>query len=146
MAKRYTKSCKYSLFKGASNKCNKAQFALFEQLKSVLNKNFGESPVWSFAAGICVFRAYQANKCSIGGIGTLIAWIVAYPQDMIKTRVQVSATRLSIAECSREIYNKGGLPGFFKGLSPCLLRAVVTGATRYVVYEKLQALIGGDKY
>jgi len=45
-------------------------------------------------------------------------------------------------ESTREIYRAGGFGGFWKGISPALFRAVVTGSTRFIAYDKCQELIG----
>lgn len=49
-------------------------------------------------------------------------------------------------ECTKQIYREGGILHFYKGLAPCLIRAVVTGTTRYLAYEKCQKMLGGGKY
>lgn len=108
-----------------------ANFGLYEESKRLLNLNFGKSHFWSFVAG---------------GIATVGSWTLIYPFDTIKTRIQCSYTPLSITECSRQLYREGGLKQFFKGLSPCLIRAVFTGTTRYLAYEKCQKWLGGGKY
>jgi len=103
------------------------QFAVFEGSKEAINSKLEESSFSSFVAG---------------GFSVLLAWIVAYPQDTIKTKIQCSKTELGMIECTKEIYKTTGFAGFWKGLSPCLLRAIVTGATRYIAYDKCQELIG----
>lgn len=109
-----------------------AQFATFEWSKNFINKQYGEeTPVSSFLAG---------------GLAVVLAWIVAYPQDTIKTRIQCSKTPMSNMESMREIYRTGGMGGFWKGISPCLIRAVVTGATRFIAYDKCQELIGNKHH
>jgi len=108
-----------------------AQFAAFEWSKTMVNKHYGEGPVSSLVAG---------------GLAVLLAWIVAYPQDTIKTRIQCARVPMTNIESAKEIYRTGGFGGFWKGISPCLLRAVVTGATRFIAYDKCQELIGAKKH
>ena len=52
---------------------------------------------------------------------------------------------MSIMESTTEIYKAGGFGGFWKGISPALLRAVVTGATRFIAYDTCQELIGNKR-
>lgn len=72
--------------------------------------------------------------------------MLIYAPDTIKTRIQCSEAKLSVMECTRQIYREGGILQFYKGLAPCLIRAVVTGTTRYLAYEKCQKMLGGGKY
>jgi len=106
------------------------QFATFEYTKRIVSQQFGESSMTSFLSG---------------GFAVLVAWIFAYPQDTIKTRIQCSRVPMSIMQSTSEIYKAGGFGGFWKGISPALLRAVVTGATRFIAYDKCQELIGNKR-
>jgi len=107
-----------------------AQFAIFEITKQALVPTFGSTPVTSFAAG---------------AFAVLSSWIISYPQDVIKTRIQASRRKTKITEAMREIYSVRGFRGFWKGLSPCILRAVITGAVRFVSYEKCQEFLSGSE-
>jgi solute carrier family 25 carnitine/acylcarnitine transporter 20/29 len=109
-----------------------AQFAMFEAAKQALEPVFGSSPITSFGAG---------------ALAVLSSWVISYPQDVIKTRIQCSRKKTKIKEAMREIYSIRGLKGFWKGLSPCIMRAVITGAVRFVSYEKCQEFLSGsEKY
>jgi len=100
-----------------------AQYGIFEVTKTQINRTLGESGLSSFLAG---------------AVATVCGWICAYPQDIVKTRIQYSPVPMGIVECSKDIYKRAGFGGFWKGISPCLMRAVVTGATRFIVYDKIQ--------
>jgi len=77
-----------------------------------------------------------------GALSVTLAWTSTYPQDTIKTKIQCAKNKLRIMDCTKEIYQNTGIKGFFKGLSPCLLRALVTGSMRYLVFDKCQELTG----
>ncbi|KAL5271963.1 hypothetical protein ACHWQZ_G000230 [Mnemiopsis leidyi] len=56
-----------------------------------------------------------------GGVGGTLSWGLSYPIDVVKSRVQVGV--LSPWSTVRDIYSELGLRGFFRGITPCLIRA-----------------------
>lgn len=104
------------------------QFAIFEKVKEFVRIRFGDSSLSSFIAG---------------GASLLTVWALGHPIDTLKTRIQCAETKMGIVECSKEIYRTSGVKGFFKGLQPCLLRALVTGSMRFIVFDKCLELAGG---
>lgn len=84
----------------------------------------------------------------MGPIAALNSWIVSYPQDVIKTRIQIEPAgtykshRLipdgGFIDCSKHIYRNTGMKGFIIGLYPCLLRAALADGIGIVIYEKTQ--------
>ena len=73
---------------------------------------------------------------SLAGIGF---WFGGYPFDVIKSRIQADDINnrkyKSILDAFRKIKNECGYAGFYKGLTPCLLRAPLTGALTFLTYE-----------
>ena len=69
-----------------------------------------------------------------GGIAATIATIVTHPQDLIKTRLQITpldANKSSLQICKEvmtKILKEEGLKGFYKGLMPRLLRRPLSNA------------------
>ena len=69
----------------------------------------------------------------VGSVASVAGWLLSYPQDVIKTKLQVESVGRykswkwlpdgGILDCSRDILSKRGWAGFFAGLSPCLVRA-----------------------
>lgn len=72
----------------------------------------------------------RENNISIfisGSIAGANSWLLTYPFDTIKTRIQNESSKSII-----EAYNKGYL---FKGLSFCLMRAFLVNGINFSIYE-----------
>ena len=66
--------------------------------------------------------------CITGGISGTAAWVVTYPFDVVKSRLQTDGVDgkqqyNGIVDCARKSYNREGLKVFVRGLSTCLVRA-----------------------
>uniref|UniRef100_A0A6B2LDL2 Mitochondrial carrier protein n=1 Tax=Arcella intermedia TaxID=1963864 RepID=A0A6B2LDL2_9EUKA len=72
-----------------------------------------------------------------GGTAGALSWAAIYPVDVIKTRMQTTSQFSSTAQCVRHVWHNEGLPAFFKGLTPCLVRSFPVNATVFWVYEFL---------
>ena len=96
-----------------------------------------------------------SGRVLLGGtVAGCIAWVASYPPDYIKTQIQAHPvvkwnyihTELRIARPPRVrdvasvTIQKYGLCGFFRGLSPCLLRAVPVNMTNFWIYETVLQL------
>jgi len=69
-----------------------------------------------------------------GGTAGIISWVFTYPQDVIKTRLQLDGmgktTYQGAVDCARCIYKNEGMRGYFKGLNATIVRAFpCNGAT-----------------
>lgn len=93
----------------------------------------------SFAAYFGVHNYLEKKgygQIAAGGFAGMAAWIACYPQDVVKTWYQASST--TILNCITEIYKKNGVKGYFKGLTPALLRAFPANAVTFWVFENTQ--------
>ena len=75
------------------------------------------------------------NPIISGGFAGIAAWLPCYPQDVIKSVIQSSDTKLSVLEASKRIYKTSGLKGFFKGFTPTMIRAFPANAATFLGYE-----------
>jgi solute carrier family 25 carnitine/acylcarnitine transporter 20/29 len=74
-----------------------------------------------------------------GGIAGVLGWLVTYPLDVIKSRIQTDSFRKpqysGILDCIKKSHNQHGWRIFFKGLVTTLSRAFVVNGTTFVGYE-----------
>ena len=70
------------------------------------------------------------NILIAGGNAGLLSWLLTYPLDVIKTRIQSEQEKHIISA-----FNKGNL---FSGLKVCLLRSFLVNSIGFYVYEKLK--------
>ncbi len=76
-----------------------------------------------------------------GGIAGLLSWIIGYPVDFIKTKIQSqdldNKSYRSILDCYLTNYRKYGLNGFTRGLFTVCLRAIPVNAVGFLVEEEV---------
>jgi solute carrier family 25 carnitine/acylcarnitine transporter 20/29 len=72
-----------------------------------------------------------------GGCAGIAAWLVSYPQDLIKSRMQSNSAYTSTADCVRQIVKQNGwkVHHYFKGFGPTILRAFPANAATFLAYE-----------
>ena len=80
----------------------------------------------------------------MGPLSALCSELFTYPQDVIKTRIQLSPENTfkrsrwfndeGFMTCGKQILKEEGYLGFVRGLKPCLLRAVLGDGIGIVVY------------
>jgi len=81
-----------------------------------------------------------------GGIAGLIGWSASYPQDIIKSNLQITEKESAIQyrsrykdggfwECGKHIVAKHGWKGLWSGFSICAARAFPANAAAFLAYE-----------
>ncbi|KAJ5246389.1 hypothetical protein N7468_001372 [Penicillium chermesinum] len=85
---------------------------------------------------------------AIGAISGGLSASVVYPLNVLRTRMQAQGTVLhpatysSIGDVARRTYQAEGPRGFFKGLTPNLLKVAPAVSISYVVYENSKRVLG----
>lgn len=105
---------------------NFGYFGTYETLKRILPK---EHPQASLPLSYTIF----AGSCA-----GVMNWLVSLPQDVIKSRLALNDDNFNtFSKVFKDILHKEGLPGFFRGLSPALLRAIPASGITFFVYESV---------
>ena len=78
-----------------------------------------------------------------GAITGMAMWVVVYPFDVIKTRLQSSPanTYTNMLDCARGTYKEIGLFGYYKGVTPALFWAFGLHSSIFLCYENVLALL-----
>ena len=103
-----------------------AYFAVYEAIKRGSGGEAGLSP-----AGVVLG----------GGAAGCAHWLVALPLDTVKSRVQSATGHSSGAEVARALWASEGVAGFYKGLTPALLRAFPANAACFGGLEASKSLM-----
>lgn len=79
-----------------------------------------------------------------GGFSGMICWFVSYPFDVVKSRLQTDGVESNeykgMLDCFRKTYRSVGVSGFFKGITPTLVRAFPVNATTWLTAIMIQRL------
>ncbi|MCJ1405141.1 hypothetical protein MMC11_008367 [Xylographa trunciseda] len=78
------------------------------------------------------------------GLSKIIAGSLTYPYQVIRARLQsydADKTYKSVRDVLNQVWKQEGLPGFYKGLGPNLLRVVPSSCVTFVVYENTKAFL-----
>jgi solute carrier family 25 carnitine/acylcarnitine transporter 20/29 len=76
-----------------------------------------------------------------GGMGGLGFWGPTYPIDVMKSSIQADSPDpkhkkySGMIDCARQIYRTSGWRGFYKGVTPCMIRAFPANAAAWAGYE-----------
>ena len=83
-----------------------------------------------------------------GGAAGVTYWALTYPTDVIKSSLQSDQLDRSqrkyhgIMDCARKLYrDEGGWRRFYRGFSPCMLRAIPANAVMLTVLENTRQLL-----
>lgn len=79
-----------------------------------------------------------------GAFGGGLATLLTQPQDVIKTRMQLSQKSMdgtpnrygNVIEATRRVFNEEGIYGFFRGASPRFMKRILGSAITWMVFEE----------
>eukprot|EP01114_Cavostelium_apophysatum_P008890 TRINITY_DN2184_c0_g1_i1.p1 TRINITY_DN2184_c0_g1~~TRINITY_DN2184_c0_g1_i1.p1 ORF type:complete len:295 (+),score=42.26 TRINITY_DN2184_c0_g1_i1:158-1042(+) len=83
-----------------------------------------------------------------GGIGGMSYWATTFPFDVVKSKIQTDSTNVSerkyhgLGDAFAKIYKAEGANGFWKGITPCMLRSFPANAVCFLLYELTRQYTG----
>ncbi|KAI9785871.1 MAG: hypothetical protein M1816_008198 [Peltula sp. TS41687] len=82
-----------------------------------------------------------------GGLAGEALWIASYPLDVVKSKMQSDGfgdnmKYRNMRDCFAKTWRAEGLPGFWKGIGPTLLRAMPVSAGTFAVVEMTMRALG----
>ena len=110
------------------------QFMVYEQLKIYKAKNTAGSQE----------DLTTVDYLLLSGVAKVFAGCLTYPYQVVRTRLQMydaHSTYRSANDVAVKVWKKEGLPGFYKGLAPNLLRVLPSTWVTFVVYENTKVYI-----
>ncbi|VBB18589.1 mitochondrial carrier [Yasminevirus sp. GU-2018] len=79
-----------------------------------------------------------------GATAHCITWCIFMPIDFVKTAVQKSEKKVSIAEVVKTSYRAHGVTVFWKGVIPACLRTIPVSGVAMMGYERIRSVIMND--
>ncbi|CAO3684043.1 unnamed protein product [Rhizopus stolonifer] len=81
-----------------------------------------------------------------GGICGIMCWLVVFPLDLVKSLIQKEILQTkpkygNTKNCIQDIYRRGGLAGFYRGITVTLIRAFPIHSLNFLVYEQTLVLM-----
>jgi hypothetical protein len=92
---------------------------------------------------------HPAGHAAAGAVGGMCYWLVPFPFDVAKSRIQTGTHGLppgvapTVAAVLRRIHAEEGPRGLYRGCALTMLRAAPTSATLFVAYELTYRLLSG---
>ena len=98
-------------------------------------------------------NSQQAAIPVAGGAAGMAAWLVAYPLDCVRAKLQgqclVRGRHVTSWDMAKKLLSKRGIQGFYVGVTPALIRASLVHSVRFSAYESvlwlLQSLATNDE-
>lgn len=82
-----------------------------------------------------------AGTAISGGVGGICLWLVIFPADLVKSRMQVLATNKPTLQVTRELVQQHGLRSLYSGLLPTLIRTFPATGVLFLTVEHTKRLL-----
>ncbi|KAJ5902494.1 hypothetical protein N7495_003022 [Penicillium taxi] len=120
------------------------QFMAYESLKKMRSRSLDNEHGHGADTANIETRLGNLDFLALSGLSKLFAGCVTYPYQVIRSRLQsyeAQALYRGAADAIFKIWQREGLPGFYKGLGPNLLRVLPSTWMTFLVYENTKAFL-----
>lgn len=76
-----------------------------------------------------------------GAVGGICLWLTIFPFDLIKSRIQIDNSSLTLPQMFLKIVREEGAKNLYRGLTPTLIRTIPATAALFYTYEKTKLLL-----
>ncbi|KAK9817888.1 hypothetical protein WJX72_003792 [[Myrmecia] bisecta] len=131
----------------------------FQGLAATIVRNVPANSIYLGTFDLLKRQAAASYGCTVGelsaqhpvivfgaaGVGALGYWIAIFPVDVIKSAMQTDSIDPAqrrfptMATTFKKLYAEGGMKRFYKGFSPCLMRAVPANGAMLLTVDKVTA-------
>ncbi|GAA5812664.1 hypothetical protein MFLAVUS_006121 [Mucor flavus] len=114
------------------------QFMAYEEMKKKRNELRQASGIISSDEHNA--QLSQTEYLVMAATSKVAATVITYPYQVLKSRLQNGATKdayTGVIDCGKKIFQAEGYTGFYKGLSPNIIRVLPGTCITFLVYENL---------
>ncbi|XP_063876952.1 LOW QUALITY PROTEIN: solute carrier family 25 member 32-like, partial [Scylla paramamosain] len=112
------------------------QFMAYEEMKVQYNR-YRSLPIDSKLVTFPLFTDHGGVTSPSASLSKLFAAVTTYPYQVLRARMQDQHAQYdNLRHCIKETWRLNHIVGFYRGLSPNLMRVVPATAITFVVYEK----------
>lgn len=89
-----------------------------------------------------------------GGLSAQVFWLMSYPSDVVKQRIMTDPLGGGLRDgerkfrrwrdAAREVWRRDGIKGYWRGFTPCFLRAFPANAVALVAFEGVMRGLAGS--
>lgn len=82
-----------------------------------------------------------------GAVSSSCGQLLSYPLALVRTRLQATTSSdnsVTMSILFRQIYDKEGLRGFYRGIVPNFMKVAPAVSISYVVYERTRRSLGAE--
>jgi len=121
---------------------NAVYLGSFEVIKNKLTQHYGLKSPADLPAPAVVGAA---------GVGGLLYWLAIFPVDVVKSAIQSDSIVMSERRYKSPLqavgglWREGGVARFYRGFTPCLLRAVPANGVMLLTVDRVTAMLNRSK-
>jgi solute carrier family 25 ornithine transporter 2/15 len=76
-----------------------------------------------------------------GGIGGTTLWLLMFPTDVVKSRIQINRLNMTMISCMQDIVKKEGVRALYNGLGPTMVRTFPATGALFLAYEYTKKIL-----